>query len=249
MLQIFFIYIHFFSLTDFTTFPYLMFSWVWENLLSDNHAREKIGETVKDAIGKMQLALQIDKKILRCVFFEIESAQTRRGLEVGFKRLNYYLRYLLRVQPATESYGTVRAALETFTTSARFAAHLKMSFSLEEALIRYKTDVVQDLSFQIRKYCEEEDKRNKLDRELLDRYLPETSITMEKEKNGKEKQKQYQARSKRKRSLENSHIDRNTGKKKARPSDDIETRRKKVCIYYPQGKCKRGQACKFEHII
>ena len=80
---------------------------------------------------------------------EIECAESRRGVEIGFTKLNKYWRFLLRVQPATESYGTVRAAVENLKTSEKFTAHLKRSSSLEEALKRWKTQVVQELSFKI----------------------------------------------------------------------------------------------------
>ena len=116
-----------------------------------------------------------------CIFFDKECAETRRELEIGFKKLNHYLRFLLRVQPATESYGTVRAELENLKTSAKFTAHLERSNSLEEELLSWKIEVVQNLSFQMQKYYEEDRNRNKMDRELLNRYLPEASLSIEKE--------------------------------------------------------------------
>ena len=224
-----------------------MLDWLLQNFLPRNHAKVSIDKTVKHAIDKMQLALEIDQKTLSSVFFETECAQSRRGVNIGFQRLNHYLRFLLRVQPATESYRTVRAALETFKTSAKFTAHLQRSFSLEEALRCWKTDVVQELSFQIQKYCEEEQKRSIFDRELLQRYLPETSLTREKGKNN-ETQKHYQKKSYKRRGIENSDTDRKT-EKKARHSYHVQMKRKKVCIQYQEGKCQRGQACWFKHTI
>ena len=225
-----------------------MLDWFWHNFHSDKHADVSIGKRVKDAINKMQIALYIDRETLTCIFFEIECAESRRGVEIGFTKLNKYLRFLLRVQPATESYGTVRAAVENLKTSEKFTAHLKRSSSLEEALKRWKTQVVQELSFKIQNYCEEERNRNKFDRELLQHYLPETSLANEREVKYQNLEKQYQKRSKRSRGVEDSGIHRKT-EKKTRTADRDQVRPKKVCIYFKEGKCKRGQACRFQHII
>ena len=225
-----------------------MFDSVWNNFRSGNHANVSNGKSIKDAMEKMKLALYIDKKTLRFVFFETECAETRRGVEIGFENVNHYLRFLLRVQPANERYGTVCGELETVKTSEKFTAHLKRSSSLEEALQSWKTDVVQDLSFQIEKYREEDRNRNKWDRELLQRYLPETSLAMEREVNDEEIQKQYRKSSKRSTRMEDSESYTKT-KKKARQSNHVGIRREKVCIHYKEGKCKRGQSCKYEHII
>ena len=99
--------------------------WLWQMFISDNSANVNTGQYMKDAIKKTQLALFGIKKTLSCVLLEIECAQSRKDVEIGFQKINEYLRYLLRVQPATESYGSVRAALEQFGTSEKFSGHVK----------------------------------------------------------------------------------------------------------------------------
>ena len=109
--------------------------WVWQMFISDHSANVNTGQKMKDAITKTQLALFGIKKTLSCVIMEIECAQSRKDVEIGFQIINDNLRYLLRVQPATENYGSVRAALEQLGTSEKFSSHVKRSSSLEEALI------------------------------------------------------------------------------------------------------------------
>lgn len=225
-----------------------MLDWFWHKFHSDNHADVSIGKRVKDAIDKMHFALYNDTQTLTCIFFEIECAESRREIEIGFTKLNKYLRFLLRVQPARESYGTVRAAVENLKTSEKFTAHLKRSSSLEEALKRWKTEVVQELSFQIQNYSEEERNRTKFDRELLQHYLPEISLTNERKVKYQKIQKQYQKRSRRSRRVEDTYIHKKA-EKKARTAGHDQILPKRVCIHFKEGKCKRGQACRFQHII
>ena len=180
---------------------------MWQFFLSDKDINHNINKNIKDAINKMQLALILDKQTLWGVFHEIECAQDRKGVEIGFPKINNYLRYLLRIQPATESYRAVRTALEKIKTSAMFSDHLKRAFSLEEALTNWKRNVLQNLSFQLQLRYEEDLRSMKLDRLLLKRYLPEPSFKMEKDDKIQERPKQYRESSKRRRIQGNSGDD------------------------------------------
>ena len=220
--------------------------WVWQIFSSDNSANVNTDQNMKDAIKKTQLALFNSKKTLSCVLMEIECAQSRKDLEIGFKKINNYLRYLLRVQPATENYGGVRAALGQIVTSEKFSSHLQRSSSLEEALISWKTDVVQNLSFEIQKYYERDMTRDKLDRELMQRYLPEVSLTKEEESSDNIKS-QYWRSSKRRKRMSDSDNDWNS-RKKSRHENHSRDWRKNICVDFQAGKCRRGKSCRFEHI-
>ena len=223
-----------------------MLSSVWQFFLSGDDADLNVSKNVKDALSKMQCALILEKQTLWSLFLEIECAQDRKGVEIGFPKINNYLRYLLRINPATESYKVLRTELEKIKTSAKFSGHLKRASSLEEALTNWKTDVLQDLSFKVLKCREEDLRRNKLDRQLLKRYLPELSSKIQNDDKIQERPKLYRESSKRRRIRGNSGDDRKYGNTSRHNYFD-EMWRKKMCIDFKDGKCRRGSACRFEH--
>ena len=204
-------------------------------------------QVVSDAMEKLVLLLSKDKKTLKGIFLEIENAKDAKGLLAGFVKINNYFRYLLRMEPSFDTYGSIRSALEKHETSIKFLSKMKSASSLEDALYRYKTEVVQTLSRDLRK-CEEEDiRRSTLDRELVQRFFPEHTTTKEQEEDFDGVALPVRKSSKRKISM----IDYSPGtplSRKTRYTGNNDSRRERVEMSYQDRKYKRGKNCRYKHI-
>ena len=223
-----------------------MFRWLWQGHSSNTETNIEVKQIISDAIEKLQLILSKENTTLKCIFREVENAQDPIELLDAFDKINSHFRYLLRVEPSYDTYEAVRTALENFDTSTRFISHMKSALSLEDALYRYKRDVVQTLSFHLKKSKEEDTHRRNLDIELVKLYFPQATCSKEKETTIKEIRSPDRKSYKRIRTREDSSSDeyRSRG---GRYADHVKVRRKNLCFDFENGKCNRGKKCKFSH--
>ena len=151
------------------------------------------------------------------------------------------------MEPPFESYGCIRSVLEKYETSLKFVSNMKSASSLEDALLRYKTEVVQTLSCDLRKCREEDIRRSTLDRELIQRFFAQQTSTTEQEEELKEVTSADRKSYKRKISMIDCSPD-TSRSRKMRSTKYNDLTRKQVCMYYQDRKCNRGKACRFKHI-
>ena len=223
-----------------------MLTWLGKLLYSRNNRNLDVQQILSQAKNKLQLLLSKDEVTLKSIFLEIEHAEDGKRLMIAFAKINNYLRFLLRVEPANETYGAVRTALENLETSVKFSSHMKRALSLEDALNRYKTDVVQTLSSHLIKSQEEDIRRGNFDRELIRRYLPQPTSNTKLQEETKENSLPSRQIAKRRKSERDYYPVKQTRSKIY--TDHERLRRKNVCISFLHRKCNRGKACKFKHI-
>ena len=102
-----------------------MLTWLGQLLYSRNNRNLDVQQILSQAKNKLQLLLSKDEVTLKSIFLEIEHAEDGKRLMIAFAKINNYLRFLLRVEPANETYGAVRTALENLETSVKFSSHMK----------------------------------------------------------------------------------------------------------------------------
>ena len=184
--------------------------------------------TTSAAYDKLKFKLDRDKETLRRVFLETESAESPSEIKQGFDKVNDYMRWFLRLPKGRDFFKTVRIALETIGTTKKFSANLQKAGSLEEAIIDYKTELLQELSFQLRKREIEDIKNQKQDQDLINFYFP----------------KLIQGESRKESKVDETPSE---NRKRKRVTDENEER-KKVCHSYQRRKCHRGDKCYYKHI-
>ena len=126
------------------------------------------------------MVLDKNNETLLQVLCETESTESREGIEVSFEKLNDTMRYLLRVDQRREYFSHVCSALMNFELSEKFIDHLLRANSLREAMRSYKSDILQNISFNLRKRKREDLEFKEMDQELIDRYLHNFWSTPEK---------------------------------------------------------------------
>ena len=233
----------------FQTFSFQMFGMPWQIRSSSSDTNNiDVEQRVSDAIKKLKLVLSKDEKTLKLILQEIENTEDHNELLPAFAKINNYFRYLLRVDPPKETYTAVRTAVQKLDTSIKFESHMKTALSLEDALYRYKRDVVETLSSHLRKSMEEDTRRTNLDLELFHCFFPKSTSTMMQGLEIKQGLSPVRQNSKRKRTRPDSPTMQYQSSG-ARSTDHDELRRKKVCYYFQIGKCDRGKTCRFKHLI
>ena len=155
------------------------------------------------------------------------------------------MRYLHRIDHGREQLSHIRSALLKFDLSKKFVDHLLKANGLDEAILTYKSDVLQKLSYALRKRKREDIEFRIQDNDLIDRYLHDFCSTPERtglKVNEKEKES-----FKRKKIAENSPL-----RNKNTSSMHNERYRRKgtqVCSNFESGKCRRGKSCHYSHIF
>ena len=131
-----------------------------------NNAREKV---LLDVLTKLENQLETDGKTLTSLLVAIEGGTTRNGIRRGFSRVNNCFRYLLRISN-DENFSQVRRSLQTLGTSQKFAAHLNRAVSLEETILNWKKEVVQQFAVEVRLREAEDRIKRLVENDLFDQY-------------------------------------------------------------------------------
>ena len=84
-----------------------MLTWLGQLLYSRNNRNLDVQQILSQAKNKLQLLLSKDEVTLKSIFLEIEHAEDGKRLMIAFAKINNYLRFLHRVEPANETYGAV----------------------------------------------------------------------------------------------------------------------------------------------
>ena len=198
---------------------------------------------------KIDLAIWKIKRLLTCkgetltdVFLDVENAESKDDLKVAFKKLNKLMSYMIRAAPGLESYIAVQTALKLLGTSEKFCEVMKTSVSLEDAIIKWKIEILQSLSDLIMLSDFEASRVDNMDEELINRYLPDPHlITLNIKKSGNEITEVN--RSSKRRKITSDSFETRLG-----VSDIKSLRTRGVCVFYQFGICNRGANCKFKHL-
>ena len=198
---------------------------------------------IADAIENVQLVLDGSNETLLQVLCETESTESQAGIEIAFDKLNDTMRYLLRVDQGREHFSHIRGALMSFDLTKRFTDHLLRGSSLGEAIRGYKTEILQNVSYNLRKRKREDLEFKETDQELIHRYLDGLCTTPEKKKRNKVDHNQGSC--KRRRILAESprHIENGS----AAYVNDHCGSKAKVCSKFVNGNCRRGNSCYYKH--
>ena len=186
----------------------------------------------------MRKTLRESNESLYSVFEDIEYSETKEQVKFGFMKLNGLMRYLQRILSQRDSFNAIRNALQKLGVSEKFREHLIKNPTLEEAIVNYKTEVLQLFATQ-RRILEYEDLRNeKIDKELFNRFLPEFKFELE-----VEVKENTSGRARKRRKLHQGNYKRIKDLNEKAPSKA----RKKDCIFYKKANCVKGNKCKFKH--
>lgn len=220
-----------------------MISWL-SSLFFGSSRKVSLSSIIADAIENLQLVLDGNNETLLQVLSETESTESQAGIEVAFDKLNDTMRYLLRADQGRENFSHIRGALMSFDLTKRFSDHLLRGNSLGEAIRCYKSEILQNLSYNLRKRKREDLEFKEMDQELIHRYLHGLYTTPE--NNKKNKIDQNEGSCKRRRIFVESprHIENGSA---AHFNDHYGKRKTKVCSKFLNGKCRRGESCYYIH--
>ena len=225
-----------------------MFSWFWQVRSLSSDTNIDVEQSISDGIEKLQLLLSKDDITLTLIFQKIENAQDPNELLQLFAKINRFFRYLLRIEPSQETYGRVRTAVENLDTSFKFLTHMKSEVSFEDALYRYKQDIVRTLSSDLKKSKDEDIRRSHLDLDLIQSYFPKSTSKSSMEQEEQIMEGILPDRKNNKRRRGDSSPSAHYQSSRPRFTDHGERGRKNVCYDFQVGKCSRGRDCRFKHI-
>ena len=134
----------------------------------------------------------------------------------------------------------------SFDLTKRFTDHLLRGSSLGEAIRGYKTEILQNVSYNLRKRKREDLEFKETDQELIRRYLDGLCTTPEKKKRNKVDQNEGSC--KRTRILVEPPTHNENGSA-AYVNDHCGKRKAKVCSKFLNGNCRRGNSCYYNHEV
>ena len=215
----------------------------WNNYFfrATNRTSLTIQKKIDLAIWKVKRLLTCKGETLTDVFLDVENSESKVELKVAFKKLNKLMSYFIRAAPGLEHYHAVQAALKVLGTSDKFSEVMKKSVSLGNAIMNWKIEILQSLADLIMLSDFEAGRVDKMDEELINRYLPEAPLrTLNRRKSGNEIIEVD--RSSKRRKLTSASLE-----TRLAVSDIKSLRKRGVCVFYQFGECNRGASCKFEH--
>ena len=147
-------------------------------------------------------------------------------------------RIFLRVVPGRHGFEHLKKALKHLGISENINAHLENAWTLEDAIMKWKMSLLQDLRIRIAQKKAYDIIDDKIDKELIDTFLPNSDNS---NAGGIEKlEVKYTQRKRRK--LKKGSI----GVFTSIEINDM--KRKGVCFRYQKNNCCRGTTCKFKHV-
>ena len=124
------------------------------------------------ATQKVRTFLSRNNSSLTDVCLLIECAETRNELEVPFDHLDRVMRILTLAAPFADHKGIIIEALEELKFSDKLRLHLTTAATTHEAVMAYKTCVVQELALNKRKMEILFRRDNSFNEDLLATYFP-----------------------------------------------------------------------------
>ena len=127
-----------------------------------DEVKAQLEQDVSSAIKKLRLSLVgTGERINHEVHF-MEYSESKEAVKVGLKKVDNLIRSLLRLSIGRQGFPIVRAALLKLGVSRKFKLQLTKASTLEDAIHKYKIDVLHECSQQLRQIYNEDQRQNKL---------------------------------------------------------------------------------------
>ena len=175
---------------------------------------------------------------MKDLFHSAELAQNKEEITPRLKKVNHVKRIFLRVVPGRHGFECLKKALKQVGISEKFNYHLDKASTLEDAIMKWKLSLLQDLRIRITQKKADDILDNKIDEELIDRFLPNSDNSNA--EGNEEVEVKYTQRKRRK--VKKGSI----GVFSSIEFNDM--RRKGVCFRYQKNRCLKGNSCKFKHV-
>ena len=198
----------------------------------------QLEEDIKNSVAEVKLYVANTEETLKDLFLSAELAQNKEEITPRLKKVNHVKRIFLRVVPGRHGFDRLRKALKQVGISEKFNEHLDKAWTLEDAIMKWKLSLLQDVRIRITQKKAEDILDNKIDQELIDRFLPHSDNSNAESK--EQIEVKYTQRKRRK--LKKGSIGVFTSIK----FNDM--KRKGVCFRYQKNKCRKGNSCKFKHV-
>ena len=228
-----------------------------------DEVKTQLKQDVSSAVKNLRLSLVGTGESIQYVFHSLESSESKEAVKVGLKKVDNLMRSFLRLSIGRQGFPIVRAALLKLGVSKKFNLQLTKASTLEDAIHKYKIDVLHECSQQMRQIYNEDQRQEKLNNDLISRYF--RNVDYVKANNGEVDVENLVIDNSFKTKhgeLEEKLVNGKRGsKRKYTQNDSLPVKRSRLSTYHKNmkkaglcykfqfGKCKRGTSCKFKHII
>ena len=144
-------------------------------LPDDPQANERVNKAKELGIQKVRTFLSRSNSSLTDICVLIECAENRNELQIFFGRLDRIMRILSLAAPLGEHKGIIVEALEELKFSDKFRLHLNTAATAQEAVMTYKTAVVEELAVNNRKMDILSRRDQSFNEDLLASFFPRSA--------------------------------------------------------------------------
>lgn len=144
-------------------------------LPDDPQANERVNKAKELGIQKVRTFLSRSNSSLTDICVLIECAENRNELQISFGRLDRIMRILSLAAPLGEHKGIIVEALEELKFSDKFRLHLNTAATAQEAVMTYKTAVVEELAVNNRKMDILSRRDQSFNEDLLASFFPRSA--------------------------------------------------------------------------
>ena len=110
----------------------------------------QVHRDIKPESKRIKNSLDDNGEKFYSILRDLESSKTKEDVIRGLKKLNGLMRFLRRIVPQQEHFKAIREAIEDLGISKKFRANLQREITLDDALVSYKTEVLQFLAVEQR---------------------------------------------------------------------------------------------------
>ena len=224
----------------------------------------KIDSNLKVVTGDVNIANTKVIKILQTygedfcgILSALECSENRAELQVALKRFNKIMRIFFIAAPSIDYNEILVNTLKRLGCSQRFESFLNSRFSVKDAVISYKTEIVKKLNSDFKLAQELLLAEEGFDKALLDCYLPKPNPSLfinETTTLGKDTLTNMESQENRdlgnnKRSSPTDSPPRSVSPNKKRKTmhNYSSTSYQHKCSNHEHGNCRRGSNCRYRH--
>ena len=201
---------------------------------------------VHNAVTKINFCLYRTGENLRQILDFIECSEKKETLEIGLKKIDNLMRYFHRVNTGRADFQCIRSALEKMGVSQMFSLKMKEASSLQDAMLNYKTSILHEFAKQLRQREEEDLKDANTNQKLFDLYFKKVELVKPEPAGEKQEDHLKQKRGTKRKYAKNDFL---PIKRRLTAVDYKKMRMQGYCFAFQYKNCKRGNSCKFKHII
>ena len=132
----------------------------------------QLEQDIKNSVDEIKLYVANTEETLKDLFHSAELAQNKEEITPRLKRVNHVKRIFLSVVPGRHGFERLKKALKQLGISEKFNDHLENAWTLEDAIMKWKMSLLQDLRIRIAQKKAYDIIDDKIDKELIDIFLP-----------------------------------------------------------------------------